>query len=75
MKKDTGSFIIILILRKAVKVPSLSFPNDDHTQISFFFSLGHISASSSNLNFGTAIARVYYKTSGLFSEEMAMKLL
>lgn len=77
MKKqtDTRSFVIILILRKAVKFPSLNFPNDDNAQIPFFFSLGHIPASFPNLHFGAAIAHVYSKTSGIFSEEMAMKLL
>lgn len=57
-----------------MKFPSLDFPNDDHAQISFFFSLGHISTSSPSLHFGAAIAQVYFKTSGIFSEEMAMKL-
>lgn len=67
MKKqtDTRFFIIILILRKAVKFSSLNFPNDDHAQVLFFFSLGDISASFPNLHFGAAIAAVvwYYISS------------
>lgn len=60
MKKqtDTRFFVIILILRKAVKFSSLNFPNDDHAQVPFFFSLGDISASFPNLHFGAAIAYV-----------------
>lgn len=74
-KKNQANFIIIVIPREAVKFPSLSFPNDNLTQIPFFFSLGHISAFSFCFHCGAAIANVYSRTPGICSGKMSMKLL